>query len=161
MRRRNPAGATERLDGDGGLVGVAARTLLLPADTQTRQDAGIATDTLRGRSAALENVQAFAGWLERWPPSVTTPSPANPNFCAKRTMDAPRRKNVRMRYPFQRVQLLRIFPELSQEAGDTHIRLASLSLAFRAADGQRHLTGMLVLRAMADNSSGRMVIASR
>ena len=45
---------------------------------------------------------------------------------------------------FQRVQLLRIFPQLSQEAGDAHIGPASLvAHAMRAADGQRHLTGML------------------
>jgi hypothetical protein len=63
---------------------------------------------------------------------------------------------------FQRAQLLRIFPYLGQEAGDTHIRMASLvTHAMRAADGQRHLTRIWVRRAMADNSSGRMVIASR
>lgn len=44
----------------------------------------------------------------------------------------------------QRVQLLRVFPQPSQKAGYTDIGAAGLvAHAMRAADGQRHLSGML------------------
>jgi hypothetical protein len=44
----------------------------------------------------------------------------------------------------QRVQLLRIGPQLSQEAADPNIGAPSLvAHAMRAADGQPHLTGVL------------------
>ena len=49
--------------------------------------------------------------------------------------------------PLQRVQLLRSFPQLSQEAGNVDLGAACLVLhAMRAADGQRHLAGMLGAR---------------
>jgi hypothetical protein len=45
---------------------------------------------------------------------------------------------------FQRVQMLRVFPQPSQEASDPDIGPARLvAHAMRAADGQRHLTGVL------------------
>jgi segregation and condensation protein A len=48
------------------LVQLRAR-LLLPADAPAQQEARVEADQLRGRLVALEDMQAFAGWLERRP----------------------------------------------------------------------------------------------
>src|SRR5271166_2362082 len=64
--------------------------------------------------------------------------------------------------PFQPIELLRSFPQVSQEAGDANIGATRLvALAVCAADRQRHLAGMLRAPCDRRQQRGRLVIASR
>src|SRR2546430_17611742 len=64
--------------------------------------------------------------------------------------------------PPERVQLLRTLPQSGHEAGDTQISPAcQMLLAVRAADGQRHLAGMVRSRARAVCNRGPLGIAPR